>query len=156
MTQDVKPGTRAWMIKIRPQAPALKHGINLPVDAETLGVYEQRIMQAAPHMAQERYAIARTLLAGTLIRIDRVNLWYARTPKAWFIRATSRGTASVQPVEQRHSALIEEARRLLDACGMTPASAKALGLDVAAPDVKDLADFFQRLPAHDGPKGDGK
>ncbi len=116
------------MLAIRPAQPNLRHGVTLPVDEGTIARYETRLTKAAPHLAHERYAMARNLLARNLIRLDRVDLWYARTPRAWFIKSTGSGKAAVQAVEGRYASLMTEAWRGLRECGLTPAGAKELGM----------------------------
>lgn len=145
LTPEERQALSDRMRSIRPAQPAKRHGIALPVDEATLAQYEQRLIEQAPHLQVSRYAVARRLLAMILVRLDRLSLWYG-TPGAWFLQSTARGKASiVQPVEQRFSSLVEEARRLLESCALTPTSARSLGLDVVSPDQKDIGALRDRF-----------
>ncbi len=148
--RGVTPGSAEWMRAIKPRQPCLKHGVALPIAAELQAQYEVRLERAAPHLLHQRYAFAKNLLARALIRLDRIDAWYATAPKAWFIKSTGSGRATMQSVEQRYASLMTEAWRGLHACGLTPAAAKELGLSVESPDIVDLETIRQRYTEKDG------
>jgi hypothetical protein len=109
------------------------------VDPDTIARYRGRLVASAPHLAQARYAVPVDLLCRALIRLDRVDEWYASAPQAWYLKSFRSGRAVMQAVEKQYVALLERALRACAELGLTPASARALGLDVAAPDEVDLA-----------------
>ncbi len=136
--QGITPGSAEWMRRIKPRQPCLKHGVDLPISAPLQAQYEARLERAAPELRHQRYAFAKNLLARALIRLDRIDHWYASAPLAWFIKATGTGRATMQAVETRYASLVTEAWRGLHACGLTPLSVRELRLPVESPDAKDL------------------
>ncbi len=149
--QGLVPRTAAWMRAIRPLQPHRSHGEALPIAEALQAEYEARIARAGPHLSHPRYAFAKNLLARALIRLDRIDRWYATAPGAWFIKGTRGGKAHLQSVEARYATLMNEAWRGLHACGLTPLSVRELRLPVESPDEKDLNELLRDAVADSAP-----
>ena len=136
-----KGASREAMLMVRalaPRAPNLRTGayLRLPEEAITQAVGE--LVSVAPHLGQPRYRHAVSLLARLLKRVEVMDAMYSSHPKAWLIRSTASGRMEVSAGEKTYLLVVEQARRMLESLGLTPQSAKALGLPVESPDAKDL------------------
>lgn len=135
-----KAAQRAHLRRVAPPQPNLKVGAYARLSPAEIAKTAAEIEALAPaHLRQKRYAPAVALLARVLRRIEGMDACYGVSPKAWLARATQSGRVQVQPAEKAYLAYVGQALRLLDALGLTPSSAKALGLDVDSPDALDPA-----------------
>ena len=138
------------MAAIKPYAPALKHGAYLRLPQEKIDASVHALVAAAPHLGQARYQHALSLLARIIARIEVMDDIYTRHPRAWLYRATSSGKIQISGGEVYYGRLVDEARRLLGDLGLTPASAKALGLDATSPDEVTLNAIRKKFGATAG------
>ncbi len=126
------------MKAIRPAQPCLLHGGRLRLPQARIDATVGALVQGSPHLDQPRYRHALGLLARVVARIEVMDEIYTEHPRAWLLRATSSGRIQMGAGEKHYVALIEQARRLLADLGLTPQSARALGLSVESPDAVDV------------------
>lgn len=131
---------RAHLLKIRPARPNLKTAAYARLSPDDIARTAGEIEALAPaHLHQRRYGPAVALLARVLRRIEAMDAAYGTNAKAWFARTTRSGRVETQPAERQYLVYVGQALRLLESLGLTPSSAKALGLDVDSPDALDPA-----------------
>lgn len=141
---------RAFMRAIRPRAPALRHGGTLRLSEAELTAACAEIIRAAPHLQQARYRLALESLTRLWARLHLMDAIIANHPKGWAVRATGSGRLEINAGEKYYLSVTEQVRRLLNDLGLTPSAARGLGLDVAAPDQRDITKLLAALPPNGG------
>ncbi len=148
---------RARMLHARsfaPKRPNVVHSAYLRLPQEKIDAAIGELVRAAPHLAQQRFQHGCSLLARVIARIILIDETLATHPKAWLFRATKGGRITLGGGEREYMRWVDAARRLLNDLGLTPMAARALGLDVASPDVKSLTAFLEALPGNGTPRAE--
>ncbi len=112
----LKPGTREWMIRIRPPAPAQKHRLGCRLSDEEVGERVAQLRALHPHLQPKDEPLV-SILAASLIKAEAARAWQNKT---WFMTRSHRGILAFQPFEQQLRALEAHILKYSHALGITP------------------------------------